>query len=87
MAERKKLLLRLDPQVHDAIARWAADDLRSVNAQIEFLLRRALRAAGRYGRGDASSDAASGASNAASNGDVSDDDGSDGVPGGPRPTS
>ena len=79
MAERKKLLLRLDPQVHDAITRWAADDLRSVNAQIEFLLRRALRAAGRYGRGDASS--------GAPNGDVSDDDGSDGVPGGPRPTS
>ena len=47
MAERKKLLLRLDPQVHDAIARWAADDLRSVNAQIEFALRLALRQAGR----------------------------------------
>jgi hypothetical protein len=47
VAERKKLLLRLDPQVHDAIARWAADDLRSVNAQIEFALRLALRQAGR----------------------------------------
>ncbi|MEO3816627.1 hypothetical protein [Plantactinospora sp. B24E8] len=47
MAERKKLLLRLDPQVHDAIARWAADDLRSVNAQIEYALRLALRTAGR----------------------------------------
>ena len=47
MAERKKLLLRLDPAVHDAIARWAADDLRSVNAQIEYALRQALRAAGR----------------------------------------
>ena len=47
MAERKRLLLRLDPDVHDAIARWAADDLRSVNAQIEYALRRALRAAGR----------------------------------------
>jgi hypothetical protein len=47
MPERKKLLLRLDPEVHDAIARWAADDLRSVNAQIEYALRRALRAAGR----------------------------------------
>jgi hypothetical protein len=46
-AERKKLLLRLDPAVHDALARWAADELRSTNAQIEFLLRRALRAAGR----------------------------------------
>jgi hypothetical protein len=47
MAERKKLLLRLDPAVHDAMARWAADDLRSVNAQIEYALRQALRAAGR----------------------------------------
>jgi hypothetical protein len=47
MTERKKLLLRLDPQVYDAIARWAADDLRSVNAQIEYALRTALRSAGR----------------------------------------
>lgn len=46
-AERKKLLLRLDPAVHDALARWAADDLRSTNAQIEFLLRRALAEHGR----------------------------------------
>ena len=47
MPERKKVLLRLDPQVHDAIARWAGDELRSTNAQIEFLLRRALSQAGR----------------------------------------
>ncbi|NLI17574.1 MAG: hypothetical protein GX427_01995 [Actinomycetales bacterium] len=47
MAERKAVLLRLDPAVHDALARWAADDLRSVNAQIELLLRDALRRAGR----------------------------------------
>ena len=47
MAERKSLLLRLDPAVHDALARWAADELRSSNAQIEFLLRRALADAGR----------------------------------------
>ncbi|TMQ98045.1 hypothetical protein ETD83_19510 [Actinomadura soli] len=47
MAERKKILLRLDPAVHDAIARWAGDELRSTNAQIEFLLRRALADAGR----------------------------------------
>lgn len=40
--ERKKVLLRLDPAVHDALARWAADELRSTNAQIEFLLRAAL---------------------------------------------
>jgi hypothetical protein len=45
--ERKKVLLRLDPAVHDAIARWASDELRSTNAQIEFLLRRALSGAGR----------------------------------------
>jgi hypothetical protein len=47
MAERKKLLLRLDPAVHDALAKWAADDLRSINSQIEFALRQALKAAGR----------------------------------------
>ena len=50
MPERKKLLLRLDPQVYDAVARWASDDLRSVNAQIEFALRLALRQAGRNPR-------------------------------------
>jgi hypothetical protein len=47
MTEKKKLLLRLDPAVHDALARWAADDLRSVNAQIEYALRLALKTAGR----------------------------------------
>jgi hypothetical protein len=47
MSERKGVLLRLDPAVHDALARWAADELRSTNAQIEFLLRRALSEAGR----------------------------------------
>ena len=47
MSERKSILLRLDPAVHDALARWAADELRSTNAQIEFLLRRALADAGR----------------------------------------
>jgi len=45
--DRKSFLLRLDPQVHDALARWAADELRSTNAQIDYLLREALRAAGR----------------------------------------
>jgi len=48
--ERKKLLLRLDPAVHDALARWAGDELRSTNAQIEFLLRKALQEAGRMPR-------------------------------------
>jgi hypothetical protein len=45
--ERKPILLRMDPAVHDALARWAADDFRSVNAQIEMILRRALADAGR----------------------------------------
>ena len=47
MAERKSVLLRLDPAVYDALARWANDELRSANAQIEFVLRRALAEAGR----------------------------------------
>jgi hypothetical protein len=47
LSERKGMLLRLDPAVHDALARWAADELRSTNAQIEFVLRRALADAGR----------------------------------------
>ena len=42
MTERKKVLLRLDMDVHNAIARWAADDLRSVNGQIEYLLKLAV---------------------------------------------
>ncbi len=48
--DRKQLLLRMDPSVHDALSRWAADELRSVNAQIEVLLRRALTDAGRMPR-------------------------------------
>jgi hypothetical protein len=44
---RKSYPLRLDPSVHAAVERWAADELRSVNAQIEYLLRDALRRAGR----------------------------------------
>jgi hypothetical protein len=47
MAERKAFLLRLDPTLHDALQRWAGADLRSLNAQIEFLLRAALVEAGR----------------------------------------
>lgn len=46
-AGRKQVLLRLDPAVHEAIAKWASDELRSVNAQIEVILRRALVDAGR----------------------------------------
>lgn len=47
MSQREAFLLRLDPKVLDALRRWAADELRSVNAQVEFLLRRELRDAGR----------------------------------------
>ena len=47
MSERKPFLVRLDPALHTALQRWAADDLRSLNAQVEFLLRAALRSAGR----------------------------------------
>ncbi len=47
MADRKAFLLRVDPRLLEAVQRWADDDLRSLNAQIEFLLRRALREAGR----------------------------------------
>ena len=47
---RKAFLLRLDPEIHEAVERWAADELRSVNAQIEYLLAQALRRAGRAPR-------------------------------------
>jgi hypothetical protein len=45
--KRKQVLLRIDPAVHDALTRWADDEFRSVNAQIEMLLRRALSEVGR----------------------------------------
>ncbi|KUJ39668.1 hypothetical protein AB0N87_23645 [Streptomyces sp. NPDC093228] len=51
--QRKQVLLRLDPSVYEALARWASDELRSANAQIEFLLRRSLAEAGRLPRGTA----------------------------------
>jgi hypothetical protein len=47
VSDRRQVLLRIDPSVHDALMRWANDELRSVNAQIEMLLRRALTDAGR----------------------------------------
>ena len=47
MSERRQVLLRLDPAVHDALIRWASDEFRSVNAHVEMLLRQALRDAGR----------------------------------------
>ncbi len=52
MAKRKAILLRLDPRVHDALRRWADDELRSVNAQVEYLLRRAVSEAGRLAGSD-----------------------------------
>ena len=51
MAERRAFLLRIDPDVLQALERWARDDLRSLNGQIEFVLRRALREAGRIAGG------------------------------------
>jgi len=48
VAERKPFLLRIDPTVLAAVQRWADADLRSLNAQIEFLLRRALQESGRF---------------------------------------
>ena len=50
MAERKPFLIRVDRDVLDAVQRWANDDLRSLNAQIEFVLRRTLQAEGRLPR-------------------------------------
>jgi hypothetical protein len=50
MSARRSFLLRVDPELLDAVQRWANDDLRSLNGQIEFLLRKALRDAGRHPR-------------------------------------
>lgn len=52
MSERKAILLRLDPAVHDALAKWAADEMRTTNAQIEYLLRHALTDLGLLPRRD-----------------------------------
>lgn len=56
MAERAPFLLRLTPSTKRALERWAADELRSMNGQIEFLLRRALSEAGRLPRGEGGGD-------------------------------
>ncbi|MFA4922944.1 MAG: hypothetical protein WC557_01995 [Ignavibacteriaceae bacterium] len=47
MAEKKKFLLRIDDKIYAALEKWAADDLRSINAQIEFLLKETLAKSGR----------------------------------------
>lgn len=52
MADRKPFLLRLDEPTLDALKKWAEDDLRSLNGQIEFLLRKALKEAGRWKRAE-----------------------------------
>ena len=52
MPERKPFLLRLDPKVYEGLQRWAAEELRSVNGQIEYLLRRLLEEEGRLSRRD-----------------------------------
>ncbi|MCL6626906.1 hypothetical protein [Alicyclobacillus shizuokensis] len=51
MSKKKQFLLRLDPDLYDIIARWAEDELRSVNAHMEFLLRDAARSHGRLPQG------------------------------------
>lgn len=56
MAEKKKFLLRIDPALYDSLERWADDELRSVNTQIEFLLREAARKAGRLKRDETPQD-------------------------------
>lgn len=50
MSEKKRFLLRLDPEVYERLEKWAADELRSANSQIEYLLRDSLRRAGRLDR-------------------------------------
>lgn len=50
MTERKAVLIRIDPELHDALQRWAAAEFRSLNSQVEFALRRALAEAGRMPR-------------------------------------
>jgi hypothetical protein len=49
LSEKKRFLLRLDPELYGRLEKWAADELRSVNAQIEFLLRDSLKRSGRLG--------------------------------------
>ena len=54
MAARKSFALRIDAKTYEAMQRWAKDDLRSLNAQIEFVLRESLRKAGRLKQPDSS---------------------------------
>jgi hypothetical protein len=52
VGKREPFLMRVDPEVLDALRRWARDDLRSVNAQVEFILRRALMNEGRLAKAE-----------------------------------
>ncbi len=51
MAKRKQYPLRIDPEIWEAIQKWAVDEMRSANGQVEFILRQALREAGRLPKG------------------------------------
>lgn len=51
MSEKKKFLLRLDAAIYDALEKWAADEMRSINAQMEYVLKEAVRKAGRLREG------------------------------------
>ena len=51
MSEKKKFLLRLDAELYDALEKWAADEMRSINAQMEYVLKEAVRKAGRLREG------------------------------------
>jgi hypothetical protein len=51
LSEKKKFLLRLDAGLYDALEKWAADELRSINAQMEYVLKEAVRKAGRLREG------------------------------------
>lgn len=64
MADRKPFLLRIDRSLLDALQRWANDDLRSLNGQIEFVLRNALRQAGRATSAESDEAPATGEDNA-----------------------
>ena len=66
MPERKSFLLRIDRDTLDAVQRWANDDLRSLNGQIEFLLRRALQSNGRAAKGPSASSTESNSDDAVS---------------------
>jgi hypothetical protein len=52
VSEKKRFLLRVDPKIYDVIEKWSADEFRSVNAQIELILKKALKEAGRLKKED-----------------------------------